>query len=85
MNNVFCLGVEFKYFVYLGDIVYLDNLYWLYRLCDNLLCMNDGVCIFIDFYLGFKCVCKEGFFGLVCEGKNLENWFWFWIYDWLGK
>lgn len=77
LNNGSRLSAEPKYFVYSSDTVYLDNLHRPYRPCDNSPCMNDGVCISTDFYPGFKCACKEGFFGPACEGENLENRFWF--------
>lgn len=71
LNNATRLSVEPRYFVHSGDAVYLDNLYRPYKPCDNAPCKNDGTCIATNFYPGFKCECKAGYTGPVCEGKSL--------------
>ena len=70
ISNGTRLSVEPHYFVLTGDTIYLENLYRPYRPCDNVSCKNGGTCITINWYPGFKCVCKEGYIGPSCEGRT---------------
>ena len=38
--------------------------------CTNITCQNGGSCLYINETHNAECVCRYGFQGQVCEGKN---------------
>lgn len=72
LNNETRLSIEPQYFVPSPNTVYLDNLYRPYKPCDKAPCKNNGSCVIINSYPGFKCVCKDGYLGPICEGEPKE-------------
>jgi hypothetical protein len=39
--------------------------------CDGVVCENGGTCV--DSHLNFTCVCRDGFFGGLCESSFCDN------------
>lgn len=39
--------------------------------CADVVCQNGGSCLYINETHNATCVCGEGFYGQLCEGKNV--------------